>query len=525
MTLQTDKAAPTVRDEAVARGALRAGISAPLFIVLGSLILTAVLYWPTSLEIVDIWQDTVKRRYTHGWFVLAVTVWLIWRDRAQLASIQLTPPLGGWVLVAIASLGWLVGFNAGLLAVTTLAMPPLVLLTIWAAGGWRLARRVAFAVLFLYFALPVWELISAPLQSLTAFASLWLTRLAGIPVTMDERIIYIPEGWFEIAGGCNGLHFLIVALAVAAAHGEIHRDSVRSRLWLLGIAGGLALVTNWIRVLIIIVAGHVTDMQHFLVRIDHYYFGWFLFAFALLLYLYLASRVPSGGNVTQPSAPLDPQRPRRYGVAVALSALALALGPAWSLAARSSGTNSGGPPASVDGWSGPTMYLSDWRPVFADPDEEALVGYHSETFGEVAFYRAVYHSQRQGKELRGYGNSVVGTGYRMIGSRDRAVIIAGETVRVSESHVRADDGRDMLVWSLFAVDGRPTDMHLTDQLAYGIRSLVRAPTASVVAYAAECQASCDDARGALGAFAAQTLPQALASPQQRLAAASTSDDR
>ena len=233
----------------------------------------------------------------------AVTVWLIWRDRVEPGLDPVGTAAGGWVLVAIGSLGWLVGLNAGLLAVTTMALPALVLVTIWAAGGWQLARRVAFAVLFLYFALPVWELISAPLQSLTAFVCLWLTRLVGIPVTMDAHVIYIPEGWFEIAGGCNGLHFLIVALAIAAVHGEVHRDDVRSRLWLLGIAAGLALVTNWLRVFIIIVAGHVTDMQHFLVRVDHYYFGWFLFTFALLFYFYLSSYVPRGGGATQPPAP------------------------------------------------------------------------------------------------------------------------------------------------------------------------------------------------------------------------------
>jgi EpsI family protein len=421
------------------------------------------------------------------------------------------------MLVALASLGWLVGFNAGLLALTTLAMPLLVLVTIWATGGWRLARRVAFAVLFLYFALPVWELISTPLQSLTAFASLWLTRLAGIPVTMDERTIYIPEGWFEIAGGCNGLHFLIVALAIAAARGEIHRDDLRTRLWLLGIAAGLALVTNWIRVFIIIVAGHATDMQHFLVRIDHYYFGWFLFAFALLLFLYLSSLMPSGGRVTQPPAPQFTARPRSSLVAVVLPAVALALGPAWSLVERGSGTRAGGPPESVAGWSGPAMYLSDWRPVFANPDEEVLVGYHSESVGDVAFYRAVYHSQRQGKELRGHGNSVVGAGYRTKASRERAVTVAGETVVVSEELAEAMDGREMLVWFLFAVDARPTAMRLPDQLAYGIRSLVRAPTASVIAYAAECRPTCATARDALGELVVQTLPHALAPPEQWLA--------
>ena len=103
--------------------AVSSGLNAPLLIVLGTLALTALLYWPTSLEIADLWEDTVKRRYTHGWLVLAVTVWLIWRDRRYLGSITLRPTLGGWLLVAIGSIGWLVGYFAGLLAVSTLAMP------------------------------------------------------------------------------------------------------------------------------------------------------------------------------------------------------------------------------------------------------------------------------------------------------------------------------------------------------------------------------------------------------------------
>ena len=168
------------------------------------------------------------------------------------------------------------------------------------------------------------------------------------------------------------------------------------------------------------------------------------------------------------------------------------------------------------------MYLSDWRPVFANPDEEVMVAYHSESAGDVALYQAVYHSQRQGKELRGHGNSVVGERYRTTASRDRAVNVAGETVMVSEQLAEAMDGHQLLVWSLFAVDGRPTPMRLPDQLLYGMRSLARAPTASVIALAAECRPDCDEASNALGAFAAQSLPHVLGPPEQRHADVATS---
>ncbi len=70
MTSRPDGSTHAVDDRTAAGNAVPRGINAPLLIALGSLLLTAALYWPTSLEIADIWQDTVRRRYTHGWFAL-----------------------------------------------------------------------------------------------------------------------------------------------------------------------------------------------------------------------------------------------------------------------------------------------------------------------------------------------------------------------------------------------------------------------------------------------------------------------
>jgi exosortase A len=507
--------ARTLSEKATTVDCAPAGVNAPLVIALGALALVALLYWPTSLEIADLWQDTVRRRYTHGWLVLAITVWLIWRDRAQLRSIALTPPTGGWCVVAIGSVGWLIGLNAGLLAMTTLAMPLLVLAAIWAAAGQAVARRVAFAVLYLYFALPVWELFNPLLQSMTAFVNVWLTRLAGIPVTVEGNVIDIPEGSFEIAGGCSGLHFFIVAMAIAALQGELDRDHWCSRWFLIGVAAALALLTNWLRVFIIIVAGHLTDMQHFLVKVDHYYFGWFVFVFALGLYLYLSSRVPRGVRGEPRSIPSGSSVPRgRTVVAAALSVAALSLGPVWSLAGSGEALEPTvrSPPV-LTGWSGPGLHLSDWRPVFANPDEEFLVAYHSESAADVALYFAAYRSQHQGKELRGHGNSILGSRYHSKESHRREVVVEDGVVPVYEQVAEGMDRGEMLVWSLFAVDGKPDPMGLPSQLAYGIRSLLRSQTASVIALAAECRPDCESARNALDAAAVQALPTLLSSTE------------
>ena len=493
------------------RGQALPALSSQLLVVLGALSLTALLYWPTSMEIVELWGDTVRRRYTHGWVALAVTVGLIWRDRRGLATVLLAPQRFGWVPLAVGGVAWLVGYQAGLLALSTLVLPLLALAAIRAAGGHALARRAAFPVLFLYFALPAWELLNPPLQWLTAVVNLWLTQLAGIPVVMDGNVIHIPEGWFEIAGGCSGLHFFIVALAIATLHGHIDRDDARSRAMLLALAGGLALLTNWLRVFTIIVAGHLTDMQHFLVKVDHYYFGWVLFSFVLVGYVFLASYLPRRGRAKrEAAAPVTAPAAGRAGWAIALTIAALAAGPVWALVQPQVVAGGASPPPDVAGWSSPRPSLGDWRPVFADADEEMLVDYYGEADPTVTVYCAVYRSQRQGKELRGYGNSVTGARYRELETKAREVRTSGGTLSLMERVVASDDGRRRLVWSLYAVNGRPTEMRLSDQIAYGVRSLIGPPPASVVAFSAECRPDCDRARSAIEAITVPALPALLA---------------
>jgi len=501
--------ARTISDRTTAVDGASPGVNAALLIVLGTLVLTALLYWQTSIEIVDFWQDTARRRYTHGWAVLAVTIWLIWRDRQALRAIPLAPPLGGWVVVALGSLAWLVATNAGLLVPTMLVLPMLVLAAVWAAGGPRLALHVAFPVLYLYFALPIWDAIDLPLQWLTTVVSLWAVGLVGIPATTDGFVIHIPAGWFEIASSCNGLHFFIVALAIAAVHGQIDRARWPVRLLLLAFAGGLALFTNWLRVFIVIVAGHLTDMQHFLIQVDHYYFGWVLFAFALVAYIFLAPRgARSDGRARDATSP-PPAKRRGPGLsAVVLTAAALAAGPVWSLVNGGSQLVKVLPPV-VDGWQGPSGITSDWHPVFAQADEEWQVEYRSEASGVVALYVAAYGRQHQGKELRGHGNSVTGTD-RVLHAVAREWRSGGTAVPVTEWQTISAAGHRRLVWSFFAIDGRPSRVGLRDQLEYGLHALGHAPTAAVIALASECQLDCEDARATLETLPHSFLPELLA---------------
>ena len=193
-----------------------------------------------------------------------------------------------------------------------------------------------------------------------------------------------------------------------------------------------------------------------------------------------------------------------------LAAAALSSGPAWALVenARAKPLAPRQPPV-IDGWSGPGIHLSGWAPVFVNADDEFLVDYASESMGEVALYHAEYRTQRQGKELRGHGNSTVGPGQQVRATRARQLSTPGSSVQAQEEVAVGEDGRQILVWSVFALDGQPGPVRLTGLLRYGVRSIWRAPTASVTVLAAECRPDCEQARTALAALGSEVLPSLL----------------
>src|SRR3989337_4307773 len=59
---------------------------------LGAIVLVVlgfVLFWPTTVSLIEQWEDTVRRTYTHGYLILALTLWLLWRNRSSWAQVEL----------------------------------------------------------------------------------------------------------------------------------------------------------------------------------------------------------------------------------------------------------------------------------------------------------------------------------------------------------------------------------------------------------------------------------------------------
>lgn len=462
-----------------------------------------VVLWPTTQSLLAEWADTNKTTYTHGHFIAAISVWLLLRNRSSLQAMPVRPSIAAGLLLALASVLWLAVLRSGLQMAHQLLLPGMIWLAVYTVLGARAAFGSAVAIGYLYFAIPVWDEVNFLLQSATVEAVDLMLRVTAIPAYVQGNMVHLAAGSFEIAGGCSGLHFFIVGLALGVLYGEIHRDSWRVRLQLIALVLLLALLTNWLRVYIIIVAGYLTDMQHYLVRVEHYRFGWLVFAVMMFGFFLIARRLPAAveaTNTSQPDARVTAPT-GRLSLAVALSLVALIVGPLWNsldpvtpAAIPASGAVL---PSNPGDWVGPrSVNDNHWAPAFAGADLEQR-GRYTRGDAQVDAYVAIYAAQAQNKELVRYDNSVVGSERASVISTARITSRIRPRGPVTQLVVETPRGEQSVLWYFYQIDSLQTTRGIVAQLWYGLSSVTGSPVSRVVALRSPCLPDCDAARAEL----------------------------
>jgi EpsI family protein len=473
------------------------------------------LLWPTTSSLIVEWEDTNKTTYTHGYLIVLICAWLLLRGRDVREAAHPAIRVGLLAPIAAISVLWLLALRSGLQAAHQVLLPPLFLLALWSTLGFQAALRAAFTAGYLYFAIPVWGVVNGLLQSTTTLVVGQLLRITGVHAYVDGNIVHLAAGTFEIAGGCSGLHFFIVGTALAALYGEIHRDNLVARLKLLMLAIGLALLANWLRVYIIVLAGYLTDMQHYLVRVSHYGFGWAVFAVTMVAFFFIASRMAVTGAATPVPAVTRPKsQPGLLLLTAALSLAAVAVGPVWNILVPLRTTpiavaDEARLPRNPGAWAGPVKgHSTDWLPAYPAADAVQL-GTYSNGALNVQMFTAVYASQSQGKELVTYDNSIAG---------DADVLESRDLPSAKELVIAVASGQRWVVRYFYQIDSLRTHRDLEEQLRYGLASLAGQPASAIFAFGSPCVPDCDVARAAIDSFATDASPQIMASP------AGTQDD-
>jgi len=427
-----------------------------------SLVWIIAWYWSTGEAMVRIWERSDT--FVHGFVVPPIVLWLFWRQRAQLSL--LTPRPNWWTLapLAVAGFGWLLGELAAVNAVSQLALTIMLVLTVPAMLGLKVARTVAFPLSFLFFAVPIGEFVMPQLMEWTADFTIFALRASGIPVYREGLHFVIPSGNWSVVEACSGIRYLIASLMVGTLYAYLSYRSLSRRLIFMGFAILVPIIANWLRAYMIVMIGHLSG-NTLAVGVDHLLLGWVFFGVVITILFAIGARWRE--DLAADAIPVAPRSSAREesGTPGRFWFAALAVGvvaSVWQIAYRAIELRDvAAPPqlAAVTGdWQSAPGGLTGWRPRFANTSAELHRTFRNERH-VVGLYVGYYRNQDYGRKMVSSENVLVGsldTAWTQIADKRHDVPLDRQPVQVRAGELRGANGEELVLWQWYWINGRLT---------------------------------------------------------------------
>lgn len=490
-------------------------------LILVALLAPFVLYFGTIASIVSIWDSS--ETFAHGYVILPISLWLVWRRRANFSALPPTPYWPALLLLAVLGIGWLVAQIGEVQVITQymfVAMLPAIALAVF---GRKLATSLAFPLLFLLFAVPFGEIFVGPLIEHTANFTVAAVRAVGIPVLRNGTRFELPTGSWSVVEACSGVRYLISSITLGTLYAYLTFRSTRRRVMFIVLAILVPIVANWLRAFMIVMIGHLSGMA-LATGVDHLIYGWLFFGLVMFIMFWIGSfwreeEEPTPAPIT--TVATQAQATGRMAPLVAAVVVIVAIWPAFALYNAHANLNERPVQlaAPVISWHVAPPF-AQWQPAFHGPSAQYAGVYQQDTT-PVALHVLYYRNQGPFHALISSVNQLAGPKdpWHEIGNASATVTVHDQTVAPRETRMSGPDGKHMLVWQWMRIDGHVTASNIVGKLwQTRAKFLFHGDDGAAVILAAPYDTDPATARDTLRAFAASqgaAIDAALAATQSR----------
>ena len=236
------------------------------------------------------WNDP---NFSHGFFVPAFALFVLWQDRSRLASLPRVPSWWGLLILVMALCVLVVGVLGAELFLSRVSLLLLIAGLVVLFLGWNYLRAVLFPFAFLILMIPIpaiiFNQITFPLQILASKVAAAVLPLAGVPVLREGNVINLPTMPLEVAEACSGIRSLLSLATLAIIYGYLMetRNSVRVVLTLASVP--IAVAANSSRIVgtgLLVQYWDPSKAEGFF----HAFSGWLIFVISLVM-LFLLHQV------------------------------------------------------------------------------------------------------------------------------------------------------------------------------------------------------------------------------------------
>ena len=432
-----------------------------VLLVAAAMLLPLLVYLETALSVREIWDSSGT--FAHGYVILPISLWLVWRQRGALQRIALAPCWPALLPLAGLSLLWLVAVMVKVAVVAHYALAAMLPLAVLAVLGRQASQALAFPLLFVLFAVPFGEALLPPLINVTADMTVWALRLTGIPVLRDGNNFAIPSGNWSVVEACSGLRYLVSSITLGCLFAYLSYRSAWRRLLFILASILVPILANGARAYMIVMIGHLSGMT-LAVGVDHLIYGWLFFGIVMLLLFWVGSYwredvADDGAAAAAASPPAAPAPALPWGrLAGAALASAAVLGAAPAYAAWLEYSQRTAPPVQLEQFASPSPAASPftaYEPSFAAPSARLQRSFAlSSPVGLTVLY---YRDVAEGGKLISAANRPGGQGTAFrenrVGRQD--VDVGGRRLVLREAQL-GHEGRRLLVWQWYWIGGELT---------------------------------------------------------------------
>jgi len=467
------------------------------------------VFYPTVAAMVDIWWRS--ETFAHGFFILPITLFLIWRLRDELALLTPQPTLKGLSMLVILGFGWLLAEFASVAVVQQLAVVAMLPVAVFSMLGWQVTRRILFPLCFLIFAVPMGEGLIPPMMDFTADFTVLMLQLTGIPVFREGLFFEIPSGNWSVVEGCSGVRYLIASVTLGCLYAYLTYTSPTRRLAFIIASFVVPVFANGFRAYMIVMIAHHSDYK-LAMGVDHFIYGWVWFGIVITLMFWIGSFWREDPPEQAEQALVDGESVSIKPSMVAVATLAVALvWPAWGMVSDGS-VNSATVTLTApvhERWHNTVKNMTDWQPRYLGTDAELMQSYESDGV-RVSLYLGYYREQRQNAELVNSQNVLVEQKHpvwRQVVHSEMPFQVNGQTIDVWQSRLRANHGQNLQVVYWHWLGGQYSiNPYLSKLLEAKAKLLGQPRDGAVILMATEFADETTSAQTSLQQFAEDMLP-------------------
>ena len=452
------------------------------------------------VAIVSQWVGAESAGTNHGSLVLVCTIYLLFIKRNELNTLAPDPQRVGFIALALLSILLFLSELTEIQALQMLLMPLLILSLIFTILGKQYLKMVLVPIVILIFALPIWKPVLPILQDVTTWVTEFNLKILSRPVYVVGNYVYVTGGVFLIEEACSGLRYLLIAIILSLINSDLNSHNMRQSATLLLIAIGLAFLANWVRVIVIVVIGDLTNMQNSLVQ-DHVNFGWVVFLLVVLIpFLFISRLVPANDfKVDKVDLKESKATYRSYYFLVTMLIIISVslLRHGHQLILRNSSIEEIEVPVALMDWNGNNNLLADaaWKPDYKNATKELFKSYSESSGVEIDLYISHYAQQKQGAELINAENSIAdGKLWSVLPSTEERYLVTNMNApyRVNTVEIINKSKEKKLVWYWYDIGGYVTSNQYYAKLFQILAQLEGKNYASLIAISIVCEDDCKE---------------------------------